>query len=331
MPLTAPPFWNDPTKTPPILYRVAAGLYGYARALHVATTQPTPAKILTICVGNVTAGGAGKTPIVQALYDLFADHTPTILLRGYGGTIKNPHIVTPTDSPRTVGDEAILHAQTSPTVIAKNRRDGIDLIAAQNPPPHLIIMDDGLQNRHIIPTINVMVIDGSVGFGNAHLIPAGPLREPLADALSRTHLVVIIGNDTTGVHDIITQYTPNMTITTAHIQPDIKNINKNAPYLAVAGIGRPQKFFDTLNALDLTIVTTKIFPDHFVYQKPDVNALFHTARAHHATIITTEKDAVKIRALTDQEFAVLPIRAVFDDPTTVRDTINAHLQKSYPS
>lgn len=331
MPLTAPPFWNDPTKTPPMIYRVAAGLYRYVRAVHVAITHPTPAKIPTICVGNVTAGGAGKTPIVTALYALFADHTPTILLRGYGGTMNGPHIVTATDSPRTVGDEAILHVQTCPAVIAKNRRDGIDFIAAQNPRPRMIIMDDGLQNRQIIPTINVMVIDGSVGFGNAHLIPAGPLREPLPTALSRTHLVVIIGNDITGVRNIIAQHTPHMTITTAYIEPDIKNINKNIAYIAVAGIGRPQKFFDTLNTLDLTIVATKSFSDHFGYQKPDVNALFDAARMHHARIITTEKDAVKIRALTDQEFSVLPIRAVFDDPTTVRETINAHLQKSHPS
>lgn len=328
MPLTAPPFWNDPKKTPPIIYRVTAGLYGYARAVHVAITHPAPTKIPTICVGNITAGGAGKTPIVAALYDLFADQTPTILLRGYGGDVPGPHIVTVTDAPRTVGDEAMLHVRTGPTVIAKNRRDGIDFIAAQQPRPKLIIMDDGLQNRQIKPTVNIMVIDGAVGFGNAHLIPAGPLREPLPAALSRTHLVVIIGTDITGVRDTIARHARTLPITTARINPDITGINKTTPYMAVAGIGRPQKFFDTLNALDLTVVATKTFPDHFVYQKPDVNALFNAARMHHATIITTEKDAVKIRSLTDQEFAVLPIRAVFDDPTSVRETIITQLHQS---
>ncbi len=323
--MTPPDFWYDPTRSPPVLLRAISFIYGLLRYVHVALTRPTRPDIPTICVGNMTVGGSGKTPVVRALRALFSDRAPVVLLRGYGGNTPGPKYVIPDDAPRTVGDESLIHATDGPTFIARDRRTGINAIHQNLPRTSLIILDDGLQNRHIAATVNILVIDGAVGFGNEHLIPAGPLREPIHTALARTHICIIMGNDTTNAATTITRYKPDMPILTAHIIADAASLDRTRHYIAVAGIGRPQKFYKTLEMIGIDVISTRDFPDHHLYQKPDITALFDAARAQNATLITTEKDAVKIRALTDIPFSVLPVRAVFDNPAQLHAIVQSLL------
>lgn len=312
----APEFWYN-GKTVPIWARWLSHLYGRGRAMHVASTQALRAPLPTICVGNLTVGGAGKTPVSMALRGLLADQAPWILLRGYGGTVRGPHRVLPDDSPSVVGDEALLHRRYGPVVVARDRGQGAAMIA-QQPGARLIIMDDGLQNRHIAPQIRIGVFDGMIGIGNGMMLPAGPLRVPFDEGVMNLDAAVIIGDDQTGLR---ARLPADMPLFTAQLVPDWQQIDRAVRYVAVAGIGRPEKFFTMLRDAGVTLAETISFPDHHSYTKPDMTRLDDRARVHGATLITTEKDLVKMAALTMQPITTVPIRAVFDDPDGMRDFV----------
>jgi tetraacyldisaccharide 4'-kinase len=307
-----PSFWYHATPAPGWTTPLA-WLYGVGQRLHVALTTPAASPLRTICIGNLTAGGAGKTPVTMAVRALLADHGPTVLLRGYGGLRAGPYPVEPDDSPLWVGDEALLHRRHGPTMIARDRLAGVNAIKAMG--GKLVIMDDGLQNRRLKPDIRIAVVDGTVGIGNGALLPAGPLREPLNEALARLDAVIMLGQDRTRFR---ARLDPALPYFTARVEPVTHHLDPSKRYVVVAGIARPEKFFAMLADLGITVVATHTFPDHHAYNKQDVTQLMTMAEARQATLLTTEKDAVKIMPLTASPIATLPIRVVFDDEPGVR-------------
>jgi tetraacyldisaccharide 4'-kinase len=320
--MKTPSFWFDPLHRPNIALRLLGWIYGRLRAIHVMLTRPRLPTIPTICVGNVMTGGAGKTPVARALYHLLSLDQTWFLTRGYGGRVNGPVQVHAGDPPRDFGDEALLLARTGPTLLARNRPRGAQSIADHG--GKMIIMDDGLQNREIYAHLNIMVIDGAAGFGNRHLLPAGPLREPLHDAFARTDAVIIIGDDRRGVTKQIHAGIP---VFSGHAVFDASDLSQDKSYVAFAGLGRPDKFFDTLKYLGANIRAERPFSDHHLYTSHDINELMLLAEKHQAQLITTEKDAVKLPAdlITRGVVMVLPMGIAFDAPDDLRSFIINHL------
>lgn len=321
--MMTPRFWYGPKARAPIILRPWAMLYGCLRKMHVSITHPVLSPVPTICVGNVTVGGAGKTPVARALRALLHEQAPVILTRGYRGALSDPVLLNDHHTFHDVGDEALLHALDGPVIVARNRLSGAKLAATQN--TKLIIMDDGLQNRTLTAQMNILVIDGAVGFGNSALIPAGPLREPIQTVLARTHAVIIIGDNPYQTHASIPHPIP---VFTARAQYDLSKLDPNAFYLAFAGLARPQKFYDALHSCGLKLISHADFPDHYAYTAQDIEELTRQACAQNANLITTEKDIVKIPPSLRASIAVLPMTLVFDRPDDLRATIQKHLTTS---
>jgi len=261
---------------------------GWATARRVGKPGFVPG-IKVICVGNAGVGGAGKTTLVL---DLLArvPRPAFALTRGYGGIVAGPVLVSQAfHTPADVGDEAMLLAHAAPTVVARNRAAGARLALAEG--ACTIIMDDGLQNPDLVKSLSLLVIDGGYGFGNGLLLPAGPLREPVARAAARCQAAVLIGADETGA---LAALPPDLPVLRADLVPDCSERLGRRPVIAFAGIGRPEKFFRSVLALGGEIMASHAFPDHHVYTASDSARLLGEASSKGAKLVTTAKDYVKL-------------------------------------
>tara|TARA_B100001564_G_C20630125_1_gene666698 strand:+ start:556 stop:1428 length:873 start_codon:yes stop_codon:yes gene_type:complete len=271
--------------------------------------SPYKATVPVICVGNITVGGAGKTPTCLYLAQYYLDRgmKPAFVTRGYLGNIQGPvNVDVGKHTAKEVGDEALLLANLAPTYVAKNRAEAVCM--AQNNHPDVIIMDDGLQNPTVHKDCNILVIDGIYGLGNEHIIPAGPLRASLKATLQHIDSVIIIGKDN---HNIIDQCTCT-TVLSAHLKP-VEKPNPEAAYIAFAGIGRPEKFFTTLKELSLNVIHEHAFGDHHPYTEKEMDQLISEANTHHAKLITTQKDLVRIKPQYHKHIVSLAVTLAMDE------------------
>jgi tetraacyldisaccharide 4'-kinase len=289
-------------------------VYAWAAANRIRRTTPRHAPVPVICVGNLTMGGAGKTPVTRALRAKLGPHAHT-LSRGYGGRIAGPLRVTSDMSATEVGDEPLLHAADGPAWIARDRLAGA--LAAAQAGTHAIIMDDGFQNPALAKDLSLIVVDPGFGIGNGQVFPAGPLRERLSDGLKRADAIVMLHPWTAGVHADETPAVPDWLadfakpILTARLAP-----TGDAPHgklVAFAGLARPEKFFDTLDAIGADVDEAVPFPDHHAFTEDDLDVLARLAEERGARLITTEKDAARLSPEWRQRVAVLPVTARFDD------------------
>ena len=315
--MRAPGFWNRNGLVPTLL-TPASWAWSTAARLRTATTTPERVSVPVICVGNLTAGGAGKTPTVMALLAMIAARVQGsrpiahALTRGYGGTLSGPvRVDTVRHSAAEVGDEALLLARAAPTWVAHDRVAGA--LAAAATGARVVIMDDGFQNPTLTKDLSLVVVDGETGFGNRHVMPAGPLREPIKAGLKRADAIVIIGGDATGVAADIHATKPSLPILTAQLAPSSASPLQGQRVFAFAGIGRPEKFFATLTASGAAVVGQKAFPDHHPFTVDDIAALEIAAQALNARLITTEKDYVRLDAIAQRNVTTLPVTLTFDD------------------
>jgi tetraacyldisaccharide 4'-kinase len=256
-----------------------------------------------ICIGNVVAGGAGKTPVALAVAELLKNTSqqPHFLSRGYGGKPQSkPILVTSAHRAFEVGDEPILLARSAPCWVSVNRIASAQAATAAGA-SHLI-MDDGLQNPALKKNVSLLVIDGATGISNNRVIPAGALREPLAMALAKTDAVVMVGENKTN-------FTTNQPHFSGKIVPLGLEIS-SSPIAAFAGIGRPEKFFSMLSEYGAQLTHTKAYPDHYYYTAQDIASL----RALNLPLLTTAKDAVKLPADFLREVIIVDIKFQFDQP-----------------
>jgi tetraacyldisaccharide 4'-kinase len=308
--MRAPLFWQRDGLAPRLLSPLAA-LTTRLTARRVARpgmTSPIP----VICVGNATVGGSGKTMLARTLLTRYrARAIPAFALtRGYGGRLAGPIQVDPTrHSALDVGDEPLLLAASAPTIVARDRAAGARLAIAGG--AARLIMDDGLQNPDLRKTLSFLVIDGGSGFGNGRVLPAGPLREPIKAAAARCACAVLIGADTSGARAALPASMPVLTAHIAAISPVPLN---NLRAVAFAGIGRPEKFFDSLRGLGTDLVATLSLPDHHRYSHADCAHLAGLAAQHGAVLVTTEKDQVKLSDPFRQACIVVKAELVFDAP-----------------
>jgi tetraacyldisaccharide 4'-kinase len=296
----------------------ASALYALGAWADRRFTTPQQAPLPVIAVGNVTAGGAGKTPAALALIPLLRamGHTPHILTRGYRGASLTAHRVSAHDDWRMVGDEALLLANAAPTWVGRNRFASAHAAAANG--ATILVCDDALQHHALHKNLTLLVIDGAYGIGNGKLLPAGPLRETLAHAAKRCDAAIIIGDD---AQQLATQL--SIPVITAQLVPTSDTaFLSEVSWLAFAGIGRPEKFFATLRALGATLTATESFPDHHAYSAQDITQLIARAQSAGATLITTEKDAVKIPPSYADAIRVLPVNLLFDQPSQITEMLH---------
>jgi tetraacyldisaccharide 4'-kinase len=287
------------------------------------------ADLPVICLGNLTVGGAGKTPAALAVAQLLhaAHERPFFLSRGYGGQLAGPVRVNPSlHRAANVGDEPLLLARVAPTVVARDRIAGATF--ARSAGASVIVMDDGFQNPSLAKDLNIILVDGSRGIGNGRVIPAGPLRAPLGSQLDRTQAIIVVGAPDAAAQVIQRAQRRGTPVFYGRLEPDRAVVNAigQRKVLAFAGIADPAKFFATLTAVGIQIANRAEFSDHHRFTAADAHDLLAQARAKNLMLLTTEKDLVRLAGETElaqlaTHASALPVRLVIDDQDRLRQMI----------
>jgi tetraacyldisaccharide 4'-kinase len=311
----APGFWERDGRLPRLLApvsRISVGLTA-RRVARPGWRAPVP----VICCGNVTVGGAGKTTLALDLVRRLTACGIAVhcLSRGYGGRVGTVLRVEPGLHPASlVGDEPLLLAALAPTWVGRDRaaaaRAAVDAGAA------VLLMDDGLQNPGLVKDLAFLVVDGGAGFGNGRVLPAGPLREPVAAAAARCRAAVLIGEDRTGA---LGSLPPGLPMLRASLAAE--GVFSGRRVLAFAGIGRPGKLAETLTAAGAEVVALRAFPDHHAYAAAELDTVLADAAGLGAEPVTTPKDAVRLPPGYRERVRVSGVRLVWEDEAALDDLL----------
>ena len=309
-----PAFWFNPPHRPgwqAQLLKPLGALYAQATRARLAKTKGEPGPVPIICIGNLNAGGTGKTPTAIALAQRLTamGHAPHFLSRGYGGTLTGPIRIDPSrHTAAASGDEPLLLAAFAPAWVSRDRVAGAH--AAAQAGASVILLDDGFQDPALRKDLSILVVDAAVGFGNGLCIPAGPLREPVRAGIARADLVIGIGTPDERAA-FASQWPLPLAVVGAALQPLVTGMPwQGMRVLAFAGIGRPAKFFDTLRATGAHVVGAQALDDHQPLTTALMTRLQREAQALAAQLVTTEKDAVRLPAAMQGTVLTLPVRLV---------------------
>ena len=274
-------------------------------------------------------GGTGKTPVAIYLLKSFRRLGIDVvgLTRGYGGQEKGPMPVQPDHTATDVGDEPLLLARHAPVWVSAGRDDGAR--AARSHGAKVIVMDDGHQNPQLEKTLSLLVVDAELGFGNGCIFPAGPLREKLKPSLERADAIILMKPAPEfEIDDHLAQQLKGHIVIPAYLAPS-KAPPKGKLY-AFAGIGRPNKFFDSLRRHGAEIVEEMPYADHYKYKDEDIESLFLLASEYEASLITTEKDYVRLPKGYRKGVHTWPISVVFEDELTLRRLLHPIIEQVKP-
>lgn len=313
--MRAPRFWFGPPGAMAFALSPLSALWAWGTARRLSATPGHRLSVPVISIGNINVGGTGKTPAAMWVVECLQaqGHRPHIVTRGYGGTEQGPYRVMPDDLAEHVGDEPLLLSAICPVWVARNRAEGG--AAAVTAGADIIVLDDAHQNPSLKKDLSILVVDAAQGFGNGHILPAGPLREPVAAGLSRADHIILIG-DAEACEACLERYPQlhALTITQGVIAP----LQTGMPWagmrvLAFAGIGRPEKMFKTLEGVGAVLARTRSFGDHAAYSDAMLRRLEQEAHALGAQLVTTEKDAVRLPKWFLRKVLTLPVRLKLAD------------------
>jgi tetraacyldisaccharide 4'-kinase len=318
----APRFWFAQPDRPGPLARLLTPLgwlYAAATARRLRQSGYT-ARVPVICVGNLVAGGAGKTPTTLALTErlLARGHAVHIVSRGFGGSLTGPlRVDANRHTAADVGDEPLLLSAFTPVWVAKDRAAGVQ--AAEAAGAQVILLDDGFQNPAVKLSLALVVVDAARGFGNGRCIPAGPLREPVAVGLARANLVLAIGGaDAQAQFAAVWGPAITVPLTTGELRPLQTGMDwQGQRVLAFAGIADPERFFTTLRGLGATVLRGEALADHAPLSETLLKRLEAEAAASAAQLVTTEKDAARLPPQWRMRVLTLVVRLQVKDWTAL--------------
>jgi tetraacyldisaccharide 4'-kinase len=314
--MRAPGFWYRPPGLAAALLSPLGAIYAAGTARRLARGPRARVGVPVICVGNLNAGGTGKTPTAIALAERLAtrDVAVHVVTRGHGGALEGPVRVDERGHRAAeVGDEPLLLAAFAPTWVAKDRLAGAQ--AAVEAGAQAILLDDGFQNPALSHDLSFVVVDAAHGFGNGRILPAGPLREPVSKGLARADFVLSIGPDAAQAR-FAAQHGEGIPCrhVTGRLEPLPTGLPlAGMPVVAFAGIGHPEKFFATLREMGADLRATHALSDHQPLSDALMTRMLREAGALGAQVVTTEKDAVRLSPTLRPRVMTVPVRLRIDD------------------
>ncbi len=312
--IKTPKFWLEKNYISYALWPLSLVYLGCTKVVEFLQ-QPRKAGKPVICIGNLTMGGSGKTPVALAigriLQELNIDFA--YLSRGYGSASKFG-FVTDKSWPREVGDEPLILAERAPTFVSKERVSGARTIINTSS-AQAIVMDDGMQNNSLHKDFTILVIDGKIKFGNEFLFPAGPLRQTVVSGLAKANLVVVVGEVSEELVELL-NFTDKKVVGAKLKAQNLANFS-GKKLIAFCGLAYPQKFFSFLENQGLKASEVHEFPDHYLYKNSDLDKLLQQAKKQDATLITTKKDWVKFPKNFQKKIPYLDVELEFDDKKLV--------------
>ncbi|MEM8936931.1 MAG: tetraacyldisaccharide 4'-kinase [Pseudomonadota bacterium] len=320
-----PWFWRSDTMSARIIAGAMtplAAAYDTAQRARIAMIRPKDPGVPVLCIGNATLGGVGKTPCAIALeIALRAEGlSAQFLTRGYGGRLRGPiRVLRENHDALDVGDEALLLAASAPTWVSANRPAGA--AAARQDGAQIIIMDDGFQNPTIQKTVSLLLAPPPDN-ANENLFPAGPNREPLARARERADFLICVGTNEEGAREGASALDADYAA-----WPEPANTPEPQSVVAFCGIGRPARFFETLDRCGFSLVAKIGYPDHHFYTAETMKTLRRLSADHKAPLITTEKDYARLHPSLREDILTLPIAMHFDKKEHLVQSILAIIAK----
>lgn len=323
--MKAPSFWWQEPGAPAAWLAPVAAVYGAVAAARLRRGGAR-AGVPVVCIGNPTLGGSGKTPTALALARLLIDagERPYLLSRGYGGRLAGPVTVDfHHHRADDVGDEPLLLARAAPTIVARERVAGAR--AARRAGARVIVLDDGFQNPSLAKDLSILVVDGLRGIGNGKVFPAGPLRARFEAQLARAQAMLVIGEGSATASVTQAAGARGLALFYGRLRPDPATLATltGTRVLAFAGIGHPEKFFTTLSDAGIDVAARRAFPDHHRFTAAEASALLAEAEQAGLSLVTTEKDFVRLtgrRALADlaARSRALPVVLEIEDEERLR-------------